>query len=137
MTSDNDKIGEAIAVEVRRLHEVLEAWFTGNMDKSEFHAAIADVLHPEFAWVSPSGKDVSRDQMIDGLHSGYASNPDFSISVNDIRLVARDGDLAVASYTEHQTGARNAPPVNVRRSTVVFVIGPRLLWRYLHETYRE
>ena len=137
MNTSNDRIADAAAAEIRRFHDVLVAWFTGQMNESEFDTAIADVLHPEFAWVSPSGQDISRDQILEGLKSGYGSNPEFRITVEDIELELCEGDLAVVSYVENQTGARNAPPVNTRRSSVVFSLKPRLAWRYLHETYRE
>ena len=43
-------------------------------------------------------------------------------------------EMAIASYTEHQSGAQNSSIVNVRHATVVFERGTRMRWRYVHET---
>lgn len=44
--------------------------------------------------------------------------------------------LALATYVEAQTGARNTtPPDNLRRSTVLFdTSATQLIWRHLQET---
>lgn len=137
MTNDTQAIHHAAEQEIRRFHDVLVAWFTGDMDQGAFDHSIDAVVHPDFHWVSPSGQDVTRQDILEGLKSGHGSNPDFKITVDDVRLVASDGNLAVLSYVESQTGARNAPPENTRKSTVVFALQPRLQWLYLHECYRE
>ena len=49
-----------------------------------------------------------------------------------------EGDLAVATYVEHQRGAKNTVPAdNDRISTVVFRLGgegQRPVWLHIHET---
>ena len=122
--------------EIRRFHEALVDWITGAMAEGDFDLAIGDALDPDMLWITPSGEEIARDNLTASLRRSHGANPDFRISIDEVRLVGSGPGLIVASYVEHQTGARNSPAVNIRVSTAVFSWSDRLRWRHLHETYR-
>lgn len=134
MTTGNS-VERAVAEEIHRFHAALVDWFRGQMAAGDFDGRIAAALHPDFVWVSPSGALVTCGALLDALHAGHGSNPAFRIEVGEVQVILDASDVVVASYVERQQGARNAPPENARRSTVIFEKRPRLLWRHLHETY--
>lgn len=85
---------------------------------------------------------MTRDELLEGIAVGYGSNPDFRIEIREgeLRGFESQGGLALFTYAEYQTGARQTVPAdNVRVSTVLFSIGDgstRPLWLHIHETAR-
>jgi hypothetical protein len=124
----------AATAEIVRLRDVIEGWFTGRLAEDRFDPDFADALHPEFENIQPSGLVGSREDLLDSLRAAHGANPDFRITIEEPRLLAVYPGLILAGYIEAQTGARNSPPENRRRSTVLFETGDRLIWRYLQET---
>ena len=120
--------------EIVRLHDVIEGWFNGRLAQDRFEPDFADALHPEFENIQPSGLVSSRDEILGAIRAAHGANPDFRITIEQPRLLAVYPGLILAGYIEAQTGARNSPPENRRRSTVLFETGDRLIWRYLQET---
>ena len=125
---------EAVFIEIERMHQFIAAWFRGECEQAAFQQGLADGFHPDFVRVAPSGRQMFRDELVDMLAEANGTSPFFRIRTEEIRVIARYPDFLVAGYVEHQSGARNSEQVNRRRATVIFEPGPRLRWRYLHET---
>ncbi|MEM1130986.1 MAG: DUF4440 domain-containing protein [Pseudomonadota bacterium] len=122
--------------EIVRLHRFIEGWFQGGIPEDRFDPDFADALHPDFENIQPSGKVLPRSALLDPIRAAKGANPDFRITIEEPRLLGTwpAAGLILATYVEHQTGARNSAPDNRRRSTVLFETGPRLMWRHLQET---
>lgn len=138
MTDNEDRA----RTEIEDLHVFLEEWLTGRAtrDDADYDIRFTDRFTDDFLMIPPGGAAVGRDDVLHGLRGAHGASPDLRIRIRNTALVdARDG-LVVATYEEHQRGARRAiAPDNARRSTVVFVEDAdrpgRLLWRLLHETW--
>ncbi len=121
--------------EIERLHDVIAGWFRGEIAADRFDPDFAAALHPEFEIVEPSGRRSTREALLDPIRAAHGANPDFRIAIEEPRLLGTWPGLALATYVEFQTGARNSAPENRRRSTALFAeVGGRWLWRHLHET---
>lgn len=119
--------------EIVRLHDFIAAWFRGDEPITAFDSAFSEALHPDFENVQPSGTVLSRDDLLGPIYGAHGSNPAFQIAIEEPRLIKSWPGQVLAEYVEFQTGARNSAPVNRRRSTVLFDVGDRLLWRHLVE----
>jgi hypothetical protein len=84
---------------IRRLHEVIEAWFRGETDDL---APFADALAPEFEQVSPDGVVSDRDAVVTGLREAHADDPDLTIEIRDAAHRITVGDGHLIRYEEHQ-----------------------------------
>ena len=120
--------------EIIRLHDVISGWFRGEITTDRFDPEFADALHPAFENIQPSGAVLGRAELLEPIRAAHGANPDFRITIEHPRVIARLSGLILATYVEYQTGARNSAPRNRRRSTVLFETGDRLLWRHLQET---
>ncbi len=134
----------ALQVEVETVHAFLSAWFRGEMPESEeaYAREWADRLAPGLINIQPSGRILTREQLVEGVRAGYGSNPDFRIEIRETELRGFDseGGMALFTYAEFQTGARQTVPAdNVRVSSALFSLGDgvnRPLWVHIHETAR-
>jgi hypothetical protein len=128
----------AARIEIERLHAFIEGWFRGTMPKDRFADGFANWLHTGFENIQPSGKVLSRADLLDPIRDAHGANPDFGITIREVRLLGAwpEARLIHASYIEAQTGARNSAPDNDRRSTVLFEVPvQRMIWRHLQETH--
>jgi hypothetical protein len=133
---------DEVRAEVERLHDFIAGWFQGTASQADaqtdFESQFTARLHPEFENVQPSGRVLSRENLLKALSGARGSNPDFRIEVRDTRILGHwpDCGLILAGYVEAQFGAHNTtPPDNLRRSTVVFERSSTgLIWRHIHET---
>ena len=98
-------------------------------------------MAPTFVNVQPAGQVLSGEELLVGLRSGHGANPEFRITISEcaLRWVSTDGATLLASYAEHQQGARNTrPPDNTRVSSLLLdlhsAVRPR--WLHLQETAR-
>lgn len=132
-----DDPARAARAEVERLHAFIEGWFRGTMPKDTFATGFANRLHAGFENIQPSGKVLSRADLLDPIREAHGSNPEFRIEIRELRLLGAwpEAKILQATYVEAQFGARNSDPRNDRRSTVLFEapLG-RLIWRNLQET---
>ncbi len=132
----DDSFARALAFdEIKRLHDVIRRWFRGEMPVENFDPEFADFLHPEFENIQPSGEILARWDLLEAIRPAHGANPDFQITIEQPRLLAKWPGLILAGYIERQTGARNSPSDNRRISTVLFEPGERCTWRYLQETW--
>lgn len=131
-----------VRTEIETVHAFISAWFRGEVGQSKtaFDAQLADRLAPSFVNIQPSGQVLTRSDLLTSLYEGHGSNPKFRISIADstVRYQENAGRLVMATYREHQQGAKNTdPPDNVRISTVLFELSPgdgRPAWLHIHET---
>lgn len=128
----------AARAEIERLHAFIEGWFRGELAEDRFAEGFANRLHTAFENIQPSGRVLSRGELLDPIRAARGANPEFRIEIEDVRLLGayRDARLIHATYIESQFGARNTTPAdNRRRSTVLFEQPVnRLVWRHLQET---
>ncbi len=129
--------------EVEAVHAFIAAWFRGEVSQEQgaFDTHLANRLAMDLINIQPSGQVLSRDQLMKSIYNGHGSNEDFGITIQDFRLlqISPIQGVAVASYVEHQRGAKNTTPAdNLRITTVLFQIsGPSQqgpVWLHLHET---
>lgn len=139
---DETALAAMLRAEVEALHDFLAAWFRGEVaqDRALFDAELAAHLAEGMTNIQPAGRALSRDSLLRAVFDGHGSNASFRIEIRDFTLVAvsKDRALAVATYVERQTGAKNTtPPDNARVSTAVFRLddaGRRATWLHLQET---
>jgi len=127
---------EVVAQEIVRLHEVIEAWYRGTLDRASFEAGFTAALHPAFEIVAPDGTSVGRAAIVDAVRAGAATASEFRIEIDAARIIRAAEGVVLAGYIERQWGAPSAEGrETARRATVLFEVGERLLWRHLHETW--
>ena len=128
---------QAARAEIERLHAFIEGWFRGTMPLDTYAQGFANRLHAGFENIQPSGKVLTRAELLDPIREAHGANPAFRIEIRDVRLLGAwpEVNLIHASYVEVQSGARNSADRNDRRSTVMFEapLG-RLIWRHIQET---
>ena len=137
-------IRAALLAEVEAVHAYLSAWFRGDVPHSDedYAREWANRLAPGLINIQPSGGILSREELVEEIQKGYASNPEFRIEIREgeLRGFDSEGGLALFTYAEFQTGAkRTVPADNVRVSSVLFSLSDeaeRPLWLHIHETGR-
>lgn len=125
---------DSVTIEIERMLAFLSGWFRGEYEPAVLRQGFEDALHPNFERVPPDGEAIDKAGVIERIRETNGDSPFFRIVCDDVKIIAVFPEFIVASYIEHQSGARNSPQVNHRRVTVVLEIGPRLKWRHVHET---
>lgn len=145
MSAISDDEALAIATqEIEAVHDFIGAWFRGEPENTDqvFKDGLADRLHAQLVNIQPGGQTLARADLLDPIRAAYGANPNFHIRISDVTVhfVFNDQGLILASYVEHQSGARNTTPAdNDRVSTVLFNIADRTqrpVWLHIHETAR-
>ncbi len=146
MPLHGEEIMSRVRDEVEAVHSSIAAWFRGEgaRDATRFDAELAGRFEPGLVNIQPSGRTLTREELLEPIRQAFAANPRFEITISDVVVrwtgESRDGPdgLVLATYHEHQTGARNTvPSSNTRVSTVLFRHKPasgRLTWLHIHET---
>ena len=138
MADPFDDPAAAATAEIERLHVFFVGWFRGTLAPEAYDTDFLDHVHPEFEYVMPAGRLLTRTETAESMRGAHGTNPDFDIEIRSPRLLGAfpEARLIHATYDEWQTGAKNStPPDNLRRSTVLFQVeNDRLLWRHIHET---
>ncbi len=140
-TQDRDDLHTAVREEIEAVHRFIAAWFRGEEENTDaaYAAGLADRMATGFVNIQPAGRVHERDGLLDSLRDGHGTNPDFRISISDVRLhhVDETAGLVLATYVETQSGARHSnPPTNARISTVLMrrAGNGALEWLHIHET---
>ena len=124
--------------EIEDVHGFIAAWFRGDVarDDALFETGLAGRLAAEFVNIQPSGRLLSRADLVEGVRAGFGQSPEFQITISDVVLRFAADKLALVTYVEHQSGARNSAPQNSRISSVWFhvVADGRPVWLHIHET---
>lgn len=122
--------------EIVEQHRLIEAVLRGTA-ADEALTQFADVLSPRFQLYWPDGEVTGRDEIVAGLVHARGSEPDVTVRIEAVRLLAADTATVVATYEEYQTSPEQQ---SVRRSTAVFGRDPSvrhgLRWEHLHETWK-
>ena len=139
---EEDKIGEEedlqrVKEEIEVLHLGFVSWFNGTCEHHELNRLIGDRMTEGFFYVMPGASKLDKQTLLKGLATQHGSNPSFRISITDIVIRHKTSDGAIlATYTEHQTGAKNSVSDNWRTSTAFFIRSHdgSLLWHLIQET---
>ena len=131
-----------IEAEIESLHDFISAWFRGECAASDdaFADGFTCRLDQNFINIQPSGEVLTRNDLLEPIRAAYGTNSEFRITISDVSVqhIDHDGGMVLATYVEHQSGARNTTPAaNARISSVLFrnIAGDdRLLWLHIHET---
>lgn len=119
---------------VEDLHADLALWLGSDAPSAVCERFIA-AQHPDFTMVTADGQVVSRDELATGLAQAGNTVPGLTIAIEDLRVVAADGDLVVVRFTEahHRDGT-----VDRRRTTATLTVDMSveegLRWLSVHET---
>lgn len=126
--------------EVVELHQFFQEWFKGDLANSdESFTRLSSVIAQGFSIISPQGKKVSRDSLLNTLRDAYGAysgdDRSFRIWIKnfDVAFVAKD--VLLATYEEWQDldGEENS-----RTSTVLFHRNEStpngVEWIHVHET---
>ncbi|MGI9393116.1 MAG: DUF4440 domain-containing protein [Boseongicola sp.] len=126
--------------EIEDMHAFIAAWFRGDVahDGKLFEEQFARRLDPALVNIQPSGQVLTRADLLDGIHAGYAGNANFQIEIEDVVPRFAQGDVALVTYVEFQRGAKNTVPADNRRVSSVWFRsvqdGAPLRWLHIHET---
>jgi hypothetical protein len=132
---------DAARAEVLDLHEFLVAWFTGAADDTDqVFARFAQVLHPQFSMIVPSGETLDRDAVVRSIRAAHATaDAGFAIEIRDLVARVVGEDAVLVTYEERQL---DAGQVRDRRVSTAYLVRAQAVrggvrWRHLHETYRQ
>jgi len=139
---DDKRLLEIARNEIERVHRFIATWFRGAVAGSsdEFERQLGASMADDLINIQPSGRALTKHQLLDGIRGAHGANPAFDITISDcaVQGVFDEGRLILATYRESQTGAKNTIPAdNDRVTTVLFELRPdsdRPLWLHLHET---
>jgi hypothetical protein len=125
-------LAAAAAREIETIHAAFVELFTGrSRDFSRCFVAFAQDLE----MATPDGARLDRKTILAGLEEARAE-PDFRISISDIRPIWEDGNSVLLQYVEQQY--RDGRTTR-RLSTALFEAQAEapygVVWRYLHETW--
>lgn len=135
-----EMMNERLRSEIEHVHAFIAAWFRGEVaqDDALFNAQLAARLDFALVNIQPSGQVLTRAELVNGIHSGYGGNPNFSIEIDDVVVRFARNDVALVTYVEFQRGAKNTVPADNRRvSSVMFrgvQEGEAPVWLHIHET---
>lgn len=129
------------ARETVRLHDFLEAWLVGALDRTpEVFAAFEAALADPCTVISPLGTRTERQALVaefEGLHGVLvADRGAFVVAVRGVRTEAVLGDHAVLTYEEwHERGEDRS----ARLTTALMREQPSaplgVAWVHIHETW--
>lgn len=128
----------ACRAEILRQHRFLQDWLRGAPpDTAEAFAPFAASHAPDFRLVDPGGTTLTRTGVLSRVRAAHGAVPGLVIRIADVELVAAQGPLAVAAFTETHLAARTE---TTRSATAVLHRDPTapggLAWLHLHETAR-
>jgi len=127
--------------EVIELHKFFEGWFNGDADTSGDFDRFEDVMAEGFVIVTPEGRAIERQDLVDGLRRARRSwRQDGAeggrIWIESLRLHHAEGDLALVTYQEWQ---EVQGVVKGRLSTALFRTRDDtpngVEWLHVHETW--
>lgn len=127
--------------ETARLHDVLEAWLVGALERTPAaFAAFETALADPCTVVSPKGMRTERAALVtefEGLHGVLAADRGrFAVRVRNARVEARLGDHAVLTYEEwHERGEDCSARLTtaLMREGLAAPLG--VAWAHIHETW--
>ena len=134
MSKDTKTVAEIVEAEVHRAYTALQNWYGDEAACTSFDTEIAFALNENFEWIRPTGEQTTREKILAWIRSRRGSNPGRQISVEDFRVVAHVGNIAVSKYTAKIIDEPGQKSSVRREATAVLMIEPRLQWLHLFET---
>jgi len=125
--------------EVRDLHRFFEAWFRGELERSdEALARLTDALDESFVLFHPEGAVFARDALVQRLRAAWGVHADDGISIRIEGLATRSlaPGLVLATYEEwheregEETGRRSSALLRAAEGAP-----EGLAWIHLHESW--
>ncbi|MEM8776114.1 MAG: nuclear transport factor 2 family protein [Pseudomonadota bacterium] len=127
---------DRVRQEIEDLHVFFTEWFNGANEESELETYLLPRFHSDFTFISPDGVISDATELETGFRNGFGKSPGFRILIRDVLVRFVEGDHVLATYTEWQTGAKNAArPNNARCSTVFLAVREHIRWLHLQETW--
>ena len=125
--------------EVEALHQFFEDWFGGRLpDDAAAFARLPATLAPGFQLISPEGRVLERQALLDGLRAahGVEAASDLAIAVLPGGVRPLGGGLWLVTYQEwHRRGDESRG----RQSSAVLeehgAAPGGFVWRHVHETW--
>jgi hypothetical protein len=123
--------------EIVELHEFFQGWLGGGMapTEEEFYR-LEEVLAEGFTLITPDGRHLERDPLLQGLRESAGARSGVRIWIEEPHLHHEGKTLLIASYQEWQQ-EKGSPRARV--STVVFrpkkALPNGVEWLHVHETW--
>lgn len=123
--------------EIVELHEFFQGWLGGGLAPTdeEFHR-LEKVLAEGFTLITPDGRRLERDELLQGLRGSAGARAGLRIWVEKPHLHHEGKALLIASYQEWQM-EKGSPRARV--STVIFrprkALPNGVEWLHVHETW--
>ena len=135
-------LAETCEAEVRDLHAFFEAWFRGEVARTDQPLArLERALGAGFRRLGPDGGVRERAAVIDAVeadHGDRADDDTFRLGVDEVEARLEREALCLVTYEEHQ---RRDGVWRGRRSSALFERAPDaptgVVWRHLHETWLD
>lgn len=123
--------------EVTELHQFFEKWFKGKLpDTDEAFARFESVMAEGFEIISPAGKAMKRNVILNAVRGGHGKEPDAKIWIENHRHLLTHGDLSLVSYEEWQvTGGTKRGRLSTALLRVTEKTPNNLQWLHVHETW--
>ncbi len=125
---------DPVITEITELHAFFDAWYGGRCDPEDFER-METTMAPDFHLVTPAGRVMGRDEILDVVRRGFGTRP-VRIWVEEAAVLWRIGGVTCAIYQEWQdagVGRRG------RLSTALFrsdASAPhRVRWLHVHDTW--
>ena len=124
--------------EVVELHEFFQRWFAGESPQTnDAFDRFASVMAEEFHIISPAGRIMQQDTILEAVRSAYGSGP-IKIWIRNHAHRFTIGDIALVTYEEWQT---KGDETRGRLSSALLRIKPGtpndLQWLHVQETWLE
>lgn len=123
--------------EVAELHQFFQDWFRGKLDKTDgAFSRFKSVMAEGFEIISPAGRAMTRDVILDAVQGGHGNDPEANIWIENHRHLLTYGDLSLVSYEEWQvTGGTKRGRLSTALLRVTEKTPNNLQWLHVHETW--
>ena len=128
---------ERCQLEVAELHQFFQDWFQGKLGETdEAFARFASVMAEGFEIISPAGRAMKRDVILDAVRAGHGKEPDAKIWIENHRHLFTHGDLSLVTYEEWQTmGEKKRGRLSTALLRITQNTPNNLQWLHVHETW--
>jgi hypothetical protein len=123
--------------EIIELHEFFQGWLGGELEATdEVFQRLERVLGEAFHLITPDGKCLEREPLLQSLRQAAGTRPRLRIGIQAPRLHQEGASHLIVTYEEWQQEQRVAKG---RLSTVIFrrrkALPNGLEWIHVHETW--
>ncbi len=124
--------------EVHELHRFFEAWLAGRgPSNADHYARLEKSLAPGFSIISPNGKEMGRDELIQLLQGSFGERGEgFRLWVHALRGHEIAPGIVLVTYEEWQSISGHD---RSRKSSAILRCDPEpegaCVWLHVHETW--